>query len=164
MRGAAAGCSEFAAAIRCSGRSVADPDGIEGPAGEVEGLCLLDVETVLTGEKTLREVEGERIADGAPFRGYEMHVGRTTGPDCARPLLRFADGRVDGATSESGLIAGAYVHGLFADDRQRAAWLGFARRGGRRSPTRRRSSARSTSSPIICAAHLDLDAMLKLAR
>ena len=35
------------------GRSVADPDGVEGPAGTVAGLGLLDVETVLTREKTL---------------------------------------------------------------------------------------------------------------
>ena len=144
-----------AAAIRCWATSVADPDGIEGPAGEVEGLGLLDVETVLTGEKTLREVEGERVADGAPFRGYEMHVGRTEGPDCARPLLRFADGRLDGATSASGLIAGAYVHGLFADDRQRAAWLGSlgARVGdrlrgdGRAHARRARRSLRRPSRP-----------------
>ena len=49
--------------------------------------------------------------------------GETSGPDCARPLLRFADGRADGAVSADGRVAGAYVHGLFADDRQRAAWL-----------------------------------------
>ena len=145
------------------GTSVADPDGIEGPAREAEGLCLLDVETVLTGEKTLREVEGERIADGAPFRGYEMHVGKTEGPDCARPFLRFADGRLDGATSENGLIAGAYVHGLFADDRQRAAWLGFARRaigdrlrGDGRAHARRacrslRGPSRPRRDPQACA-------------
>ena len=63
------------------------------------------------------------LVNGAPFHGYEMHVGQTTGPDCARPLLSFADGRRDGATSANGRVAGAYVHGLFADDRQRAAWL-----------------------------------------
>ena len=145
------------------GTSVADPEGIEGPVQKVEGLCLLEVETVLTGEKTLREVEGERIADGAPFRGYEMHVGRTTGPDCARPLLRFADGRVDGATSENGLIAGAYVHGLFADDRQRAAWLSSL---GARSEIAYEATVERTLDELAdhCAAHLDLDAMLRLAR
>ena len=105
------------------GKRVSDPHGMEGPPGEVEGLGLLDVATVLTGEKTLGQVEGACLTNGAPFRGYEMHVGETRGPDCARPLLRFADGRLDGAMSESGQIAGAYVHGLFADDRQRAAWL-----------------------------------------
>ena len=145
------------------GTNVADPDGIEGPAREAEGLCLLDVETVLTGEKALREVEGERIADGAPFRGYEMHVGQTEGPDCARPFLRFADGRLDGATSENGLIAGAYVHGLFADDRQRAAWLGSL---GARSEIAYEATVERTLDELAdqCQAHLDLDAMLAAAR
>ena len=145
------------------GISVADPQGIEGPAREVEGLCLLDVETVLTGEKTLREVEGVRLSDEAPFRGYEMHVGRTSGPDCARPLLRFADGRFDGATSRDGLIAGAYVHGLFADDRQRAAWLGSL---GARSEIAYDATVERTLDALAehCEAHLDLDAMLNAAR
>jgi adenosylcobyric acid synthase len=105
------------------GRIVADPHGVEGPPGSEPGLGLLDVETVLTGDKALTEVTGTS-AGGAPFRGYEMHVGRTTGPDCARPLLTFADGRPDGAMSADGRICATYVHGLFADDRQRAAWLG----------------------------------------
>jgi len=145
------------------GTSVADPQGIEGPAREAEGLCLLDVETVLTGEKTLREVEGVRLSDKAPFRGYEMHVGRTSGPDCARPLLRFADGRFDGATSRDGLIAGAYVHGLFADDRQRAAWLGSL---GARSEIAYDATVERTLDALAehCEAHLDLDAMLNAAR
>jgi adenosylcobyric acid synthase len=114
------------------GRSVSDPDGIEGPPGAAPGLGLLDVETVLTGDKTLTAVGGVSIADGIPFRGYEMHVGRTIGPDCARPLLRFADGGVDGAVSADGRVRGSYVHGLFGDDRQRAgllAWLGEASTG-----------------------------------
>ena len=76
------------------GTRVADPDGIEGPAGAVEGLGLLDVETVLTDEKTLQRVEGECVLNGAPFEGYEMHVGLTSGLDCGRPLLRFIEGRV----------------------------------------------------------------------
>ncbi len=105
------------------GKSVSDPQGMEGPAAEVEGLSLLDVATALTGSKTLAEVEGACLINDAPFRGYEMHIGETNGPDCARPLLRFADGRLDGAVSADGRVMGAYVHGLFADDRQRAAWL-----------------------------------------
>ncbi len=145
------------------GKRVADPAGIEGPAGAVEGLGLLDVETVLTGEKTLREVEGTRVMNGAPFLGYEMHVGRTEGPDCARPLLRFNDGRLDGATSASGLIAGAYVHGLFADDRQRASWLGSL---GARSEIAYEATIEQTLDKLAehCAAHLDLDALLDAAR
>ncbi|HET7594561.1 MAG TPA: cobyric acid synthase, partial [Stellaceae bacterium] len=69
------------------GLRVADPEGIEGPPTEAPGLGLLDVETVLTAEKLLAEIDGVDIASGAPVRGYEMHVGRTTGPATARPML-----------------------------------------------------------------------------
>jgi adenosylcobyric acid synthase len=105
------------------GRTIADPDCVEGDSGSVSGLGLLDVETVLSGEKTLTDATGVSLPDGVPFRGYEMHVGQTEGPDRARPLLHFADGRTDGATSADGRIRATYVHGLFAGDRQRAAWL-----------------------------------------
>ena len=107
------------------GRRVADPDGIEGPPGSMEGLGLLDVRTVLSSDKTLTEVTGLSVPDGAPFRGYEMHVGRTEGPDRTRPLLRFADGRTDGAISADGRVRATYVHGLFGDDAQRAALLSW---------------------------------------
>src|SRR4029453_4267211 len=52
------------------GRSIADPQGIEGPPGKVPGLGLLDVDTVLQGDKTLVEVAGETVGDGIPFKGY----------------------------------------------------------------------------------------------
>ena len=92
------------------GRRLADPQGLEGPAGEVQGLGLIDVETILAGEKTLRAASGICLANGVAFSGYEMHIGRTHGPDCARPLLRFADGREDGAISRDGRVMGAYAH------------------------------------------------------
>jgi len=93
------------------GRRIADPGGIEGPAGSATGLGLLDVETVLTGEKTLAAVRG--AAAGARLEGYEMHVGITTGPGLARPFLDLDGEGPHGAVSADGRIAGAYVHGLF---------------------------------------------------
>ena len=105
------------------GTLIDDPNGTEGPAGICAGLELLDVATVLTSDKTLREVSGFDVLDGAVLRGYEMHVGVTAGADCARPLVRFADGRTDGAVNADGRIMGCYVHGLFAEDAQRRAWL-----------------------------------------
>jgi adenosylcobyric acid synthase len=105
------------------GTQISDPDGLEGPAGSVAGLGLLDVETVLQGNKMLVEIFGGSADGTAPFRGYEMHIGRTTGKGCARPLLHFADGRKEGAVDGSGRISGCYVHGLFSDDRQRDHWL-----------------------------------------
>ena len=102
------------------GRSVADPAGIEGAPGVVPGLGMLPVDTVLGGDKRLVAVSGVD-AEGVSFRGYEMHLGQTVGE--AAPLLRMADGRPEGAVSADGLVAGCYVHGLFADDGQRGAWL-----------------------------------------
>ena len=106
------------------GRRIDDPHGIEGAPRSVPGLGLLDIGTVMTPLKHLAAVTGTSLADGVPFSGYEMHVGDTTGPDTARPAIRLADGRFDGAVSADGLVTGTYVHGLFADDRQRGAWLG----------------------------------------
>ena len=103
------------------GRTIDDPNGVEGPAGTAQGLGLLDVETVLTSEKTLTHAKGV-TRDGMPFSGYEMHMGMTQGPDCARPFAHI-DGAPEGAVSASGRVIGTYVHGLFADDRQRSAWL-----------------------------------------
>lgn len=103
------------------GRGVADPEGIEGPPRSVEGLGLLEVETVLGGDKVLVEVTGRTMANGVPFKGYEMHIGRTT--TSVRPLLELDHGGTDGAIDASGRVAGCYIHGLMADDRQRRHWL-----------------------------------------
>ena len=109
------------------GRTISDPDGVEGLAETVTGLGLLPVDTVLGAEKTLRNVRGISVADGAPFTGYEIHVGRTSGD--AAPLLQMADGCFEGAVSADGRIAGCYIHGLFAHAEQRRHWLGSASNG-----------------------------------
>jgi adenosylcobyric acid synthase len=105
------------------GRMVGDPDGHEGEPDSVAGLGLLDVETTLTGDKALREVQGTLTEDQLSFRGYEMHIGRTDGSATQNPFLTFSDGRRDGALAADGLVAGCYVHGLFADDDLRTNWL-----------------------------------------
>jgi adenosylcobyric acid synthase len=104
------------------GQTVTDPDGIEGETAAIEGLGLLEVSTRLTADKTLIEATGTDHATRAPVRGYEMHVGRTEGADCARPMLSLA-GRADGAVSADGRVMGCYLHGLFASDEFRAAFL-----------------------------------------
>jgi adenosylcobyric acid synthase len=103
------------------GGEVSDPDGIEGPPQTAAGLGLLDISTALSGEKTLRQVRG--TAYGAPFEGYEMHMGISSGAALACPFLQFDDGRPGGAMSAHGRVAGCYVHGLFASDAFRQAWL-----------------------------------------
>src|SRR6185312_5876634 len=104
------------------GRSVADPDGIEGEVGETPGLGLLDVTTVITGEKSLTRVKAVHADTGEPFEAYEIHMGRTEGKDLARPFS-FVDGAREGATSADGCVQGSYLHGLFAADGFRGAYL-----------------------------------------
>ena len=144
------------------GRAIHDPQGIEGPAGTAEGLGLLDVETTLADDKRLEQVEGTSF-DDAPLSGYEMHMGVTEGPDCARPFACVAGGASEGAMSRDGSVIGTYLHGLFADDRQRAAWL-----------VRLGAVSAIAYDPLIdetldklaghLEAHVDIDRLLRLAR
>jgi adenosylcobyric acid synthase len=145
------------------GRAIHDPQGFEGPAGSAAGLGLLDVETTLAGEKRLEQVEGA-TADGAPFAGYEMHMGVTEGPDCARPFARLAGGTAEGAGSPDGRVFGTYLHGLFADDRQRAAWL--ARLGSGGSEIAYDALIEQTLDKLAAhlEAHVEIDRLLSLAR
>ena len=146
------------------GRVIRDPLGIEGAAGEAQGLGLLDIETTLTGDKTLTRVGGHALAFDAPFVGYEMHVGETCGADCARPVLRFDDGRLDGAASRDGRVMGAYAHGLFADDLLRASLLRML--DAAPSVLRYEDSVDETLEALAahCARHIDLDALWEMAR
>jgi adenosylcobyric acid synthase len=143
------------------GRRIADPDGIEGPPADVAGLGLLDVETVLGGDKALRRASGEAL--NAPCEGYEMHIGTTSGADTLRPLVRLDDGRCDGATSADGRVAGTYLHGLLADPRQRAAWI--AKLGGIGGGADYRASVDTALDRIAEALehHLDIDAIIELS-
>jgi adenosylcobyric acid synthase len=144
------------------GRVIHDPAGVEGPAGVAEGLGLLDVETVLSGEKRLEPARGD--ADGVPFSGYEMHMGVTTGPDCARPFARLSGGTPEGARSADGRVVGTYIHGLFGDDRQRSAWL--TRLGAGPSAFAHEALVERTLDRLAAhlAAHMDVERLLSLAR
>jgi adenosylcobyric acid synthase len=146
------------------GRRVADPAGIEGAAGEAAGLGLLEVETVLTAEKRLAEVEGVALATGAPVRGYEMHVGRTSGPGTARPMLRLGE-QLDGAVSADGRVMGCHLHGIFAGDAFRGAFLRSL--GAMADATLiydERVESALDALADHCEAHLDMAALLEIAR
>jgi adenosylcobyric acid synthase len=97
------------------GRTVRDPLGIEGSDREIEGLGLLEVETEMAPEKTVRNIRAHSLAYDVPLEGYEIHLGVTAGPDCARPSI-IIDGRPDGATSPDGRVFGTYLHGLMSSD------------------------------------------------
>ena len=59
------------------------------------------------------------MPDGLALKGYEIHMGKTEGPDCQRPFAFIGqerDSRPDGACSEDGYVQGSYLHGLFSED------------------------------------------------
>jgi adenosylcobyric acid synthase len=145
------------------GRAIADPEGIEGTAGRAAGLGLLDIDTVLGGEKRLGEASGVELASQTPVRGYEMHLGVTAGPGLARPMLRLG-GRDDGAVGTDGRVAGCYLHGLFASDAFRRAFL--TRLGAPPSELAYEASIDATLDRLAdhLAASLDLDRILAAAR
>ncbi len=143
------------------GHSIDDLAGIEGVPGRSDGLGLLDVVTTMTPHKRLTLVRAVSGA-GTLYRGYEMHIGQTTGPDCARPVAHI-DGRPEGAASATGQIKGTYLHGMFRDDVFRAEWLaqfGAASQGGYGAEVDAVLSALADHMET----HLDLDALLAAAR
>jgi adenosylcobyric acid synthase len=144
------------------GRALHDPHGLEGPPGTTEGLGLLDIETTFLKEKRLANVRG-RSADGVAYTGFEIHKGVSDGPDRARPFAYLDDGTPEGAQSADGRVVGTYLHGLFVDDAQRAAWL--ARFGGT-SETAYHATIDNVLDQLAdhLEAHADIDRMLTLSR
>jgi len=145
------------------GKSVADPEGIEGPPGETPGLGLLDVTTVMTSEKSLTRIEAEHAQTRQPIAAYEIHIGRTEGADRARPFA-FVGGAPEGAISADGRVQGSYLHGLFASDAFRSVWL---KRLGIAAASES-YGAKVESALAALANHieknLDVDGLLALAR
>jgi adenosylcobyric acid synthase len=144
------------------GRRIADPAGREGPPGDAPGLSFLDIATVLGGNKQLREADGVDIASGENVRGFEMHLGRTTGAGLARPMLDLG-GRPDGAVSADGRVVGCYLHGLFAGDGFRRAFL---RRLGADGTIAYEATIERALGSLAdhVERHLDLEALLAVSR
>lgn len=144
------------------GRSIADPEGIEGTPGETEGLGLLDVRTVMTPDKRVTRTKARHAATGTGLEGYEIHIGRTDGPARARPFA-LVDGAPEGAISADARIMGSYLHGMFAGDAFRAAFLSML---GAPSSARYGAEVEATLDALAdhLEAHLDVAGLLALAR
>ncbi|MEQ8658932.1 MAG: cobyric acid synthase [Hyphomicrobiales bacterium] len=144
------------------GRSVADPGGVEGPAGQEAGLGLLDVETTLSADKTTNFAKGVHPETGTPVEGYEIHLGVTHGSDCQRPMLSLDTG-FDGAISSNGRVMGTYLHGLFASDAFRAAFLKHL---GARASVAYQARVETALDGLAdhLAEHMDVDGLLAIAK
>ncbi|WP_408903739.1 cobyric acid synthase [Neokomagataea anthophila] len=146
------------------GMSLSDPLGFEGKKQTVEGLGLLHVQTELSAQKVLCAVHGVLAESDVPIRGYEMHMGVTDGPDCARPFARL-ETHDDGAMDMTGRIWGTYLHGLFEQGALCRALLG---RIGVYNLQVMDHSERVEKALDAWADHIerhvDVDALLRLAR
>lgn len=107
------------------GTLIDDPEGIEGPPGNSEGLGLLNLQTTLASRKQLKRESGKLLLNDAPIRGYEIHSGVTEGEALKHPAVELSYGP-DGAVSQDGQIWGCYLHGLFESSRACSALLGWA--------------------------------------
>ncbi len=144
------------------GTIIDDPQGIEGPAGRDPGLGLLQVETVMTADKSLSEVTAIHAATGVSFTGYEIHIGRSDGPDRARAFAHIG-GAPEGAVSADGRVTGSYLHGMFRDDIFRAAWLaGFGVTATGAYDTGVEATLDALADHL--ETHLDVDGLLAVAR
>jgi adenosylcobyric acid synthase len=145
------------------GRLVSDPQGLEGAPGSVPGLGLLDVETTLLPDKTLTRISGTHVPSGTALDGYEIHLGKTTGVDCARPFA-LLEGRPDGAINASGQVMGSYLHGCFSSDVFRAKFLTSL--GIQASDLRFEATIERVLDDLAAhlEANLDLDLILSLAK
>ncbi len=144
------------------GRRIADPEGLEGPACEVPGLGLLDIDTVIGGQKVLADRRASCALTGAEVRGYEIHMGQSSGPGLDRPWFRLG-GRGEGAVSRDGRVRGSYLHGLFGADGFRAAFLTGL---GSASDLQHDQSVEDTLDALAAhlETHVDVDHLLSLAR
>ncbi|QYZ71514.1 cobyric acid synthase [Neotabrizicola shimadae] len=145
------------------GTVIDDPEGIEGPAGMTPGLGLLDVQTVMSPDKRLARVQATHAASGLAVEGYEIHIGRTEGPDRARPFAHVA-GQPEGAVSVDGRVTGSYLHGMFAADAFRAAFLARLEIAGGNTAFEAGVEAALDDLADHLAAHADVDGLLALAR
>jgi len=144
------------------GKTISDPDGIEGPPQTVDGLGYLDVGTVLAPKKELANRHAETADTALPVTGYEIHMGRTTGPDMERPWFMM-NARGEGARSADGRVRGSYLHGVFDSDPFRAALLDEL---GAASTLSYDDMVEDTLDALAAhlETHMDLDRLLSLTR
>lgn len=144
------------------GTKVCDPEGLEGPAGVIDGLGLLDIETLMTPKKALTRPLARHAATGISFNAYEIHIGTSDGPDHSRPFA-YIDDKPEGAMSADSRITGSYLHGMFADDEFRKAWLaGFGVEG--QGSYRADVDATLNRLADHMETHVDVDGVLSVAR
>ena len=103
------------------GNTLKDPYHTESMIEAVNGLGLLNIDTVFEKEKTTTQVVGSINETGYTIKGYEIHMGKTHLNQDVKPYLTITDklGKKvsikDGAIDKNKQVIGTYVHGIFDD-------------------------------------------------
>ena len=112
------------------GRTISDPTGIEGDIKHIDGLGLLDIETIIDANKELSQIKGRTSSlfpfistesdttNDIHFSGYEIHSGKTVNLSKVKPLCIEQRGSKKciesvGSVSDSKSVFGCYIHGFF---------------------------------------------------
>jgi adenosylcobyric acid synthase len=145
------------------GTSIHDPEGIEGPPSSVRGLGFLDIETTMTKEKNLNLTNATYTDSNVLVEGYEIHIGETNGPDCLNEWLKVPHRNIS-ASDSSGQILGCYMHGLFASDAFRSAFLTSLGSASSVSNFSRLVDDTLDDLAVFITKHIDLETLKSLAR
>ncbi len=121
------------------GKRIYDPHCVEGICREVDGIGLLDIETVFEMTKVTCQTEAELVkgafdyrSSGEKLKGYEIHMGRSNGDIGLFRLSRITHHAshitdvFDGSINNN--CWGTYLHGIFDNDLFRRAIINTARR------------------------------------
>lgn len=143
------------------GKTISDPNQIEGDVKQIDGLGLLNVDTVLEGEKITRNTSVHSVEFGVQLEGYEIHTGRTSGADCANAMIT-SDNGPDG--SRNGTVSGCYLHGLFNNDAYRAMFLQKFGVSANAQSYRQTIETALDELAEHMEEYLDVDGLLKIAK
>ena len=144
------------------GNEIHDPDGIEGHPASIKGLGLLDVTTVMKPHKRLALSTAAFAPTGTKVKGYEIHIGKTTGPDTRNDWLS-AGGKGLAASNAAGNVMGCYMHGLFSENDFRSDFMAHI---GRPIVATDYGAALQDTLDALGAftqKHLDVDAIMDMA-
>ncbi len=91
------------------GEVVLDPEHIEGPRSEIQGLGILPIRTTIKQGKLTRQCRFQFMEGEISGRGYEIHAGESPS---TQPLCQLDNGEMDGYI-QSPQCWGSYLHGIF---------------------------------------------------
>ena len=145
------------------GKMIHDPKGIEGPPRSIVGLGLLDIETTMSEQKVLREVTAMTRDSNLQVKGYEIHIGKSSGNDLSNSWLQVNNKNVS-AASRNGQIQGCYLHGIFSNDAFRSAYI--AKLGAKFSNVNFKDKIDKTLDLLSehIEKYIDLDHLIKLTK